>query len=100
MDASIDSESPVVDLRAYLTLLRRRKWSVVTVAVLVTVVALILSARQTPIYRAESQVLVRPIDLTPATPVGVVNPNMDTEQRLARTTGVAQVAATTLGATG
>jgi capsular exopolysaccharide synthesis family protein len=100
MDASIESESPVIDLRAYLTLLRRRKWSVAVVAVLVTAMALILSARQTPIYRAETQVLVQPIDLTPATPIGLVNPNMDTEQRLARSTGVAQLAATTLGATG
>src|SRR2546423_568602 len=100
MERPLISEPSVLDLRAYLTILKRRKWVVVTVTALVMAVALFLSVRQTPIYQAETDVLVEPVDLTPATPVGAIAPNMDTEQRLAKSSGVTQSAATTLKVTG
>jgi capsular exopolysaccharide synthesis family protein len=100
MERPLISEPSVLDLRAYLTILKRRKWVVVTATALALGIALFLSVRQTPIYQAETDVLVEPIDLTPATPVGLSNPNMDTEERLAKSTLVAEIAATKLPASG
>ena len=47
------------DLRHYLGILRTRRWWVIVTAVVATAVALGLSTRQTPLYRATTSVLVK-----------------------------------------
>lgn len=47
-------------LRDYASVVWRRKWFVVVPAVLTTLVALVLSLAQTPMYRASADVLVKP----------------------------------------
>jgi tyrosine-protein kinase len=53
-----------MELRAYLEVLRRRRWLVVSVTVLVALVAGITSLLRTPLYRADARVLLRPNDPT------------------------------------
>ena len=52
-------EDDELDLRHYLDVVRRRKWTIIVVAALVTVVAVILSLSQTPRYRATAEVLLQ-----------------------------------------
>ena len=44
--------------RDYLAVARRRKWIILQVAVLLPVIAVLLSVRQTPLYAASADVLV------------------------------------------
>lgn len=48
-----------LDLRHYIDVLLRRKWAVIASVVVVVVVALALTVRQTPQYRASAEVLLR-----------------------------------------
>lgn len=48
-----------LDLRHYIDVLLRRKWAVVASVIVVVVVALALTIRQTPQYRASTEVLLR-----------------------------------------
>lgn len=48
-----------LDLRDYLVVLRRRKWSIVAITSVVVLVALGMSLRETPIYKASSEILLR-----------------------------------------
>jgi polysaccharide biosynthesis transport protein len=45
-------------LQEYLQVIRRRKWIIVSAVVLVPLVAIILSVRQTPVYEASAKVLL------------------------------------------
>jgi capsular exopolysaccharide synthesis family protein len=99
------SYAPIGDLRAYVGIVRRRKWSLILVVALTVASAAFFSNRQTPMYQSSSTVLVKPL-----------NPNqilqgysysfsvsMQTEQALATSPAVAAIAATNaeaLGATG
>lgn len=56
--SQIPSPTPP-DLRDYLRLIRRRKWSIIVTTVVVVGAALTLSLLQTPMYRAEAQILVQ-----------------------------------------
>ena len=49
------------DLRSYVAILRRRKWTIALVVALVVGAALFFSYRQTPVYQSQSRVLVRPL---------------------------------------
>lgn len=87
---------PTPDLREYLGVLRIRKWSVITVTVLVLAGALAASFRETPTYRSSAQVLVK----VPATGTSTqLNPppNLETEKGLAASEAVASIVAETEG---
>lgn len=88
------SQPAVLDLRDYLAVLRHRKWSIALITCLTVVSVLAFSFRQTPIYRSEARVLVRPIStsLLAVTPV-----NLETERALASSYSVAAVVRQTLG---
>lgn len=55
-----EEATPDRDVRYYLRVLRRRKWAVAIVVVLVTAAAVGLSAAQTPIYQASADLLIQP----------------------------------------
>lgn len=55
-----ESETRDLDLRGYVTVLRRRKWVVVLVAALDVVIGLAFSLSTTPRYRASAEVLIAP----------------------------------------
>jgi len=57
----LDSEQSTLDLRGYLAILKRRRWTVIATFVLVVVSAGLVSYRMTPIYRAEARVEVQPV---------------------------------------
>ena len=50
-----------LDLRDYLAVLRRRRWLVVLVTLLVTATAVGVSLLQTPVYESSAEVLVEPL---------------------------------------
>src|SRR5436305_1198532 len=99
------SYAPMGDLRSYVAIVRRRKWSLILVVFLTMTAAAFFSYRQVPMYRSSATVLVKPL-----------NPNqilqgynysfsvsMQTEQALATSPAVAAKAAdnaTGAGATG
>lgn len=56
------SESPPLELRHYLDVLKRQRWLIVEAVVIVTLVAGVFSMLQTPIYSASAGVLLRPND--------------------------------------
>ena len=76
------------DLREYLAVFRRRKWSIALITCVTIASALAFSFRQTPMYRSEARVLVRPITtgIESITPV-----NLETERSLASSYSVAAV---------
>lgn len=53
-----------MELKDYLSALRRRRWVIVVVAIGVTAVALILSLLETPIYEAKARVSLQPAQPT------------------------------------
>ena len=55
--SAVDSE---MTLRDYASIVDRRKWIVVAAVLITTLVALVLSVLQTPIYVADSEVLIEP----------------------------------------
>jgi capsular exopolysaccharide synthesis family protein len=81
------AQPPASDLRAYLAILRYRKWTIVLIVALVVASALFFSLRQTPIYESEARVLVRPSAPAP----GVAPPpvNLETERALIESSSVA-----------
>ena len=54
--------NPTNDLRGYLNVVRRRKWSIGLIALLVTGGAVLASVRQTPVYDSTAEVQVAPYD--------------------------------------
>jgi uncharacterized protein involved in exopolysaccharide biosynthesis len=67
------AQPPGSDLRAYLAIVRYRKWTIVLIAALVLASALFFSLWQTPIYESEARVLVRPSAPAPGVPPPPVN---------------------------
>ncbi|GIV00432.1 MAG: hypothetical protein KatS3mg014_2047 [Actinomycetota bacterium] len=90
---------PTLDLRAYLSVLRRRKWSVLLVTAVAVASALAFSFRQTPIYTSTAKVQVKPPTANQYlqnVPVASIV-SMDTERQVAASTKVAELAAERLG---
>jgi tyrosine-protein kinase len=87
------------DIRDLLGVLRRRKWSIILVAALTVGAVLAFSYRQTPVYDATSQVLVKPASLDESLQgISVASlVSMDTERTLAESSAVAHLAAERLG---
>lgn len=82
-------------LRDYIGVLRLRKWSIILVTLLVVTATMFFSLRQTPIYKSNAKVLVKPVSLSPNQPYAVP-PNLETERELASSLAVADVAAENL----
>jgi len=92
-----DTEEP--DLRDYLGVLRRRKWTIALVMALVVGSTLAFSVRQTPVYESTARVLVKPINPSQAVQglsvASIIN--LDTEKGLVESPAVAKLAMQTLG---
>jgi tyrosine-protein kinase len=84
------------DLNDYLQVLRYRKWSVLAIAAVVILSALAFTFQQTPIYTAETKVVVTPFTLTVAQQ-GQPIVNMDTEKGLVDSDSVASIVNDNLG---
>lgn len=90
---------PSADLRTYLAVLRRRKWSILAVTAVAVASALAFSFRQTPIYTSVAKVQVKPPTVNQYlqnVPVSTLV-SMDTERQIASSAKVAELAAETLG---
>lgn len=95
-------ESPTqddeLDLRAYLTILRRR-WKLVALAMVVTMAAALgMSLRQDAEYRAESEVLIRPTSSSPiatsgAAAGGVSDRQLNNEVKLFKSSAIVSAVA-------
>jgi len=81
MDRSTIADQPV-ELREYLEVLRRRKITVLLVTGLLIALGLAQSFRQTPVYEAESRLLIKPLPSNPY-------PNVDTESEVVASLPVA-----------
>src|SRR5918992_1586469 len=97
----IGSQDPSFDegslrLREYLGLLRARKWTILSITVLMLAGTIGFSLLQTPIYESEAEVLVKTVDTSPAEQVPLP-PNLETERRLVTSDAVANIAARRLG---
>jgi succinoglycan biosynthesis transport protein ExoP len=93
---------PTGDLRTYVAVLRRRKWSAVFGLVAVIGLIALYSVRQTPLYDSTAEVLVKP--LSPNQILQGVNYNflvsMQTEEALVSSPAVADTAAELVKAKG
>jgi capsular exopolysaccharide synthesis family protein len=84
-------EQAPLELRDYLAILWRHKWTIAAVSIAAVAAALIYSFRTTPLYTSTAQVIVRParFDLTqPRAATGIIN--MLTEERVANSVPVAR----------
>src|SRR3954462_3154588 len=86
--------APMGDIRAYIGIVRRRKWSLILVMLITVAAAAAFSYRQTPMYRSTESVQVKPLD--PEALQGGYTYNfgisMTTEQALASYPAVADLA--------
>ncbi len=57
---TMQNTSDEMTLRDYAGVVDRRKWIVITAVLIATIVALVLSALQTPIYSASADILIQP----------------------------------------
>lgn len=94
-----DPEPQLIDLREFFSVLRRRKWSVAILTVVVVALAVGLVVKRTPVYTSTAQVEVRP--LSASVQLGASSTtfvNMDTEVQRVTSQAVVQAAAKTMGA--
>jgi len=90
-----------LELRDYLSILWSRKKIIIAVVTTTTIVALIYSFRQAPTYASSSEVVVRTARLDPTQPAAATGfLNMDTEEQVANSLPVAQLAAKILAEKG
>jgi polysaccharide biosynthesis transport protein len=59
--ATVDDRNDVISLQDYLTVLRRQKWLIAVVVVLTVGAAIAVSMTETPMYEAESELVVEPL---------------------------------------
>lgn len=91
-----------LELRQYLDILRRHKWFILAVIVVVGLAAGITSNLRTPLYQATARVLLTPNNpteqLNPANAGGVTNPNryVTGQRSIAESENVARLAASSL----
>ena len=90
----VDAGAPIGDLRAYVAIVRRRKWSLMFVTFLTVAAAVFFSYRQTPMYRSTESVLVKPLSADQQFQGSQYNigVSMTTEQALATSPDVATLA--------
>src|SRR5215211_2772975 len=97
-----DTSTSAVDVRAFIGVLWRRKWSILLIVALTTASALFFSYRRTPIYSSTAEVQV-----TPLTASQILTPdpywtlaNMDNEIHVVQSTAVAVLADKAMGRAG
>ena len=95
MQTSPSPAEETVDLREYVDVLRRRKILVLAVLIGFTILAASYSFTRTPVYTAQSEVVLLPASNTSFRPDQLVS--METEARLVRSAQVAAIAQETLG---
>lgn len=78
-------EQTTFDPRRYLAILKTRKWTVVTCVALSVLASLFISARQTPLYTAEAQILLK------ANPTAGTLPSAENEAAAVLSNGVASM---------
>ena len=94
------SETGPSELREYLSVLWRRRY-LIALTILVTLgAAIFYTQRQTPLYRSSAQVLVTPISLPLQGQQSYASVNMSSEQLVAASPEVAQLARQQLAADG
>src|SRR3954468_16675077 len=87
--------APMGDLRAYVAIVRRRKWSLILVTLVTVAAAGAFSYRQTPMYRSSESVQVKPLNPDQALQGSYTynfGISMTTEQALALSPAVADLA--------
>src|SRR3954468_12589912 len=86
--------APMGDLRAYVAIVRRRKWSLILVVLVTVAAAAYFSYRQTPMYRSAESVQVKPLGADQQFQGNPYNfgVSMTTEQALATSPDVATLA--------
>jgi capsular exopolysaccharide synthesis family protein len=96
------SAAPMTDLRAYVAIVRRRKWALILVIAITVAAAGFFSYRQTPLYRSSATVLVKPLNPDQILQGYTYNfsVSMQTEQALATSPPVQAEAATAAQALG
>ena len=95
MSSAAPSDRLSSQLTDYIRVVRRHRWSIVGLTILALAAALALSLTRPKTYQSEVQVLVRPAALIP-TNGNVPAINMKTEQGIAESTAVADIARTQL----
>jgi polysaccharide biosynthesis transport protein len=99
----VDEREDVISLQDYLTVLRRRKWLIVAATVLTVAAAVAVSLVQTPLYEAETEVVVEPVRRTQDVSLEQLlqpqNSMVETERLVVTSRPVATRAAETVGAT-
>lgn len=88
------------DLRAALSIVWRRKWSIIAITLLVFGLALFVSSRQTPIYESKTSVLVTSPTGVESDAVRLPDLNLATEAALIGSAPVAAIVADELGISG
>lgn len=92
-----DTAPAVSDLREHLNVIRARKWTIILVTVLVSVTALALSLRQTPIYESTTKVLVEPIRGDPQANTPLLPVDLATQEQVVASQPVAVLVQEDLG---
>ena len=93
MDETTKDEYRPADLREYLSVINRRKWTIILLALLVLGLALAYSFRQEPVYRSQARLLVKPIPAVGYYP----SVSLETESQLVRSQPIAERAAEIMG---
>jgi len=83
------------DIRAYLAVIRHRKWTILLVTLVGVGAALFFSFRQTPVYTSHARVYVTPIGPNATTITTTLN--LDTERGLVDSVSVASIVRSDLG---
>jgi capsular polysaccharide biosynthesis protein/Mrp family chromosome partitioning ATPase len=97
-DISTEASSGRVDLRDYVDVVRRRKWTVAVCTIVGLVLAAAYLAARSVQYTSTATVLVKPLTSNPQSSVPLTSlVSMDTEAALVSTTDVAATAGETLG---
>jgi capsular exopolysaccharide synthesis family protein len=89
------SDRPTVTLHDVMTTLRRQRWSVLGVTLVVTMLAAAYSLTRTPTYTSTAEVLARST-LTSPFDSNAPDVNLQTESRVVTSTAVAEIARTLL----
>jgi non-specific protein-tyrosine kinase len=96
---AFDDENQLIDLRQFLSVVRRRKWTVILTAAVVVSLAIFMVYRRAPVYTSNARVEARPLT-TDSILQGYIydlQSGMDTEAQRVTSQSVVALAATELG---
>ncbi len=92
---TFEDENQLIDLRQFLSVVRRRKWTVILTVVVVVSLAIFMVYRRAPVYTADARVEVRPLT-TSSLLQGYIydlQSGMDTEAQRVTSQSVVSIAA-------